>query len=88
MNSFKPVFQEFYHTYLETEKLIFFYRFSSVLLYKMDENKYRNIYNAMNDNYSYQTYYINSISNNSHNSTITQQQFYSIKDDLIKYMNK
>ena len=52
----------------------------------MDENKYRNIYNSMNSNYSYQTYYINSI--NSHNSTITQQQYNSIKDDLIKYMNK
>ena len=54
----------------------------------MDQNKYRNIYNAMNDNYSYQTYYINSTYNTSQNSTITQQQFYSIKDDLIKYMNK
>jgi len=54
----------------------------------MDENKYRNIYNAMNDNYSYQTYYINSMSNNYQNYTITQEQYNSIKDDLIKYMNK
>lgn len=54
----------------------------------MDENKYRNIYNAMNDNYSYQTYYINSTSNYYQYSTITQQQYNSIKDDLNKYMNK
>ena len=26
--------------------------FNSFLLHKMDQNKYRNIYNAMNDNYS------------------------------------
>ena len=50
----------------------------------MDENKYNNIYNAMNSNQSYQTYYINNISNNYSNSTITQQQFNFIKDDLIK----
>jgi len=62
--------------------------FNSFLLHKMDENKYRNIYNSMNNNYSYQTYYINSISNNYQNSTITQEQYNSIKDDLIKYMNK
>ena len=54
----------------------------------MDENKYRNIYKSMNDNYSYQMYYINSTSNNYQNSTITQEQYNSIKDDLIKYMNK
>ena len=54
----------------------------------MDENKYRNIYNAMNSNYSYQTYYINSICDSSQNSTITQQQYNFIKDDMIKYMNK
>ncbi len=54
----------------------------------MDENKYRNIYNSINNNYSYQTYYINSTSNNYLNSTITQEQYYSIKDDLMKYMNK
>jgi len=54
----------------------------------MDENKYSNIYNAMSSNQSYQTYYINNISNNYSNSTITQQQFNFIKDDLIKYMNK
>jgi hypothetical protein len=54
----------------------------------MDENKYRNIYNSMNDNYSYQTYYIDSTSNYSQNSTITQEQYNFIKDDLIKYMNK
>ena len=90
MNSFKPEFGKLnkWRAYIEPEKLIFFYRFLSVLLYKMDENKYRNIYNAMNDNYSYQTYYINSTNSNHQNSTITQQQFYSIKDDLIKYMNK
>ena len=54
----------------------------------MDENTYRNIYNSMNSNYSYQTYYINSMSNNYQNSTITQEQYSSIKDDLMKYMNK
>jgi hypothetical protein len=54
----------------------------------MDENKYRNLYNAMNSNQSYQTYYINSTSNNPQNQSITQQQFDFIKDDLIKYMNK
>jgi hypothetical protein len=54
----------------------------------MDENKYRNIYNAMNSNQSYQTYYINSTCTNYQNSTITQHQFNFIKDDLIKYMNK
>jgi hypothetical protein len=54
----------------------------------MDENKYRNIYNAMNSDYSYQTYYINSTYNNTQNSTITKQQYNSIKDDIIKYINK
>ena len=54
----------------------------------MDENNYRNIYNAMNSNYSYQTYYINSTHNYPQNSTITHQQFNSIRDDLIRYMNK
>ena len=52
----------------------------------MDENKYRNIYNAMNSNYSYQNYYINSITKN--HSTISQEKFNSIKDDLYKYINK
>ncbi len=54
----------------------------------MDENIYRNICNAMNSNYSYQLYYINSTCNNSQYSTITQQQFNHIKDDLMKYINK
>ncbi len=54
----------------------------------MDHNTYRNIYNAMNSNYSYQTYYINSTSNNCQNNIISQEQYNSIKDDLIKYMNK
>jgi hemoglobin-like flavoprotein len=54
----------------------------------MDQNKYNNIYNAMNSNYSYQTYYVNSISNNHSNSTITQEQFNSVKDDILKYINK
>ena len=55
----------------------------------MDENKYRNIYNAMNNNYSYQTYYINSTQNTqSQNSIISQQSFNSIKDDIFKYINK
>ena len=56
----------------------------------MDENKYRNIYNAMNSNYSYQTYYINSTTtNNNHsNYTISQEKFNSIKQDIQKYINK
>jgi len=54
----------------------------------MDENKYRNIYKSMNDNYSYQMYYINSTSNNYQNNLISQEQYNSIKDDLMKYMNK
>ena len=54
----------------------------------MDENKYSNIYNAMNSNYSYQSYYINSTHNYHQSSTITQEQYNYIKDDLIKYMNK
>ena len=96
MNSFKLFFRiddwldyylNFITLYLEKEKLIFFINFYSFIL-KMDENKYRNIYNSMNSNQSYQTYYINSTCNNYQNSTITQQQFNFIKDDLIKYMNK
>jgi len=96
MNPFKLFFQiddwlsyylYFITLYLETEKLILFINFYSFIL-KMDENKYRNIYNSMNSNQSYQTYYINSISDYSQNSTITQQQYNFIKDDMIKYMNK
>jgi|LakMenEpi03Aug12_release.lakeMendotaPanAssembly.Ray.scaffolds.fasta_scaffold3407608_1 hypothetical protein len=88
MNSFKLFFIGWAIVfYLETEKLIFFINFYLFIL-KMDENKYSNIYNAMSSNQSYQTYYINNISNNYSNSTITQQQFNFIKDDLIKYMNK
>ena len=89
MNPFKLFFVGWVDCllYLETEKLIFFINFYSFIL-KMDENKYNNIYNSMNSNQSYQTYYINNISNNYSNSTITQQQFNFIKDDLIKYMNK
>ena len=52
----------------------------------MDQNKYQSIYNAINSNYSYQHYYINSTYNNY--STISQENFYSIKDDIIKYINK
>jgi len=54
----------------------------------MDDNKYQNIYNAMNSNYSYQTYYINSISNNYSNHTISQEKFNYIKQDIQKYINK
>jgi len=72
-----------------TRKIDFFLlNFIHFYYTKMDQNKYRNIYNSINDNYSYQTYYINSISNNYQNSTITQEQYNSIKDDLMKYMNK
>jgi hypothetical protein len=66
----------------------FLHDFISFLQYSlMDENKYQNIYNAMNNNYSYQTYYINSMDNYS-NYTISQEKFNSIKDDLHKYINK
>jgi hypothetical protein len=81
-------FQEIAYIF-RTRKIDFFLlNFIHFCIIKMDQNKYRNIYNSINDNYSYQTYYINSISNNYQNSTITQEQYYSIKEDLMKYMNK
>lgn len=52
----------------------------------MDQNKYKNIYNAMNSNYSYQNYYINTTTN--YQSTISQEKFNSIKEDIYKYINK
>ena len=88
MNSFKLFLVELVIVSIfRNRKIDFFINFYSFIL-KMDENKYNNIYNAMSSNQSYQTYYINNISNNYSNSTITQQQFNFIKDDLIKYINK